>query len=229
MTVFDMTTTQTIETISCLDALLCDNRFFANGKNRPLDHLYATGASSRWSYENIYGIYLTNPDHAWMALWMAVTDRTRAKKRNLTYIRPDPARGDHIGKLAVYDPSSVSLDVFCDSGAYLYLVDPARFSAARHIDMRSVPTAEKEARIQDEGFVLCDWERRGEARRNYFPTTEEPMQIDVDSWQVALVNVGMIVPDIRVFIAPALVEKLKNTKVSLATSLSPEKYIVDRI
>lgn len=108
---------ESVGTVQELGDILSRNTSFANGKNRPLDHLHATGACSRFVHENIYGIYFTNEDHAWMALWIAVTDRTKVRKRNITYVRPN--ENDAIGGVAVYSPDT-SLDVFCDDGAFIY-------------------------------------------------------------------------------------------------------------
>ncbi|TAL49830.1 hypothetical protein EPN81_04515 [Patescibacteria group bacterium] len=104
-----------------LQDLLARNQAYANGKNSPVAHLYATVATSRFDIENIFGIYLTRPAYAWMALWMAVTNREVLRKRHLTYYAPRD--GDSIGSIAV-GGTDVSLgDLLCDQ-AFLYLFEP---------------------------------------------------------------------------------------------------------
>ncbi|MBI2637652.1 MAG: hypothetical protein HYW88_02010, partial [Candidatus Sungbacteria bacterium] len=76
---------RTLDSVVALNELLHHNNYFANGKNFPVTHLYETSANSRWPYENIWGIYLTKPHYAWMALWMSITSRTRLKKRQVKY------------------------------------------------------------------------------------------------------------------------------------------------
>ena len=83
-----------INSIEDLQELLKNNCYWANGKSFPVNHLHATGAQSRWEYENVYGIYLTQPHFAWMAMWMGSTNRETVQKRNLTYIIPKTENND---------------------------------------------------------------------------------------------------------------------------------------
>lgn len=118
--------TKKVKDIAELNSILEGIEYWANGKNFKVDHLHDTKASSRWELENIFGIYLTKPEYAWMALWMAVTSRKNLKKRHLRYFVPKTSQGDFIGKIEIFSEGDNVADFFCEK-AYLYLFDKKKY------------------------------------------------------------------------------------------------------
>jgi|GEM_PF-6212345 len=199
---------QTISSLDQLNDFLKNNSLLANGKNFKVDHLHSTGAKSRFEYENLFGIYLTNTEYAWMALWMGITNRERIKKRNITYIKPDKSK-DYIGNVAIYYDRLSKDDVFCKNGAYLYLFDENNLMAPK-IDLRHLPKKDKLDFLRICGFYLKEIKRGEQKQMNYFPDNENKTILLMDCWQLALVNYNKIIPDVEIFIEPKVVDKLKN-------------------
>ncbi len=205
-----------VNTIDDLDGILRNNTCWANGKNYKIDDLHSTGANSRWLYENIWGIYLTDASHAWMALWMAVTDRIKIKKRDITYVRP---RSDSIGRIAVFAEGREGL--FVDE-AYLYFFRPRQ---CREIDLRKIQD-NKLQKLLELGFVEKEIRKNGRLQKNYFPPDSKPCIVRVDSWQIALVNCQKIRPDIELVVKNNLILEL-SSRVSFSEGPSTENYIID--
>lgn len=209
-----------IQTESDLQRLLSLNRAYANGKNHRVDHLYATAAQSRFPTENIYGIYLARPTHVWMAVWMAITDRVKIKKRRLRYITPRAP--DHIGALCVggvttfVDPR----DWLCTE-AYLYLFGPARLPSEQR-DHQDQTETTLLATLASRGYRWQDIERNGSIRRALVPPPGEPAQIiGIDRWQVVVVNTPTIVPTIEIVLTTSVID-------ALAKRIIPQREIVGR-
>lgn len=194
-----------IRTIDGLQRLLSEKRYCANGKNYPVNHLYDTAAESRWPRENLWGIYLTNPEHAWMALWMAVTSRSGLKKRHLRYLRP--TAGDSIGRIEIYNPARAALEDLLLSRAYLYLFDPSRFAGIGALDLSAA--ADSSATLEKSGFTLQTITKGAKVRRGYVHASPERKVVLIDAWQVALVNFGMLVPDLEVVLHREVIEDLR--------------------
>jgi hypothetical protein len=205
-----------------MDDLLKSNRFFANGKNISLDHLHATGAQSRWNYENIFGIYVANPAYAWMAAWMAVTDRSKVRKRDIIYHRPSTF--DSIGSIEIYDPLGKG-DVLCDDGAYLYLIDPEQTARCTSMDISALPACARTPHLLKNGFVEKEIIKKGAPQMNYVATFPDAALIAVDCWQLALVNIPKIIPDAEYHITTDVIKALQ-TRIKLAPQESKEEYIL---
>ena len=201
-----------LDSIDSCNTLLKTNGFWANGKNFQVDILYATSASSRWPYENIWGIYLAKPHFAWMALWMAVTSRTRLKKRQIRYFFPDMANGDYIGQVGIFNPELLELkDIVCEK-AYLYLFDQKYFPNLRKIDISGKEDENKKAEaLIKYGFEQKTVFRRGKNYNNaYVFSTSDPVIVDIDDWQIALVNIEEITPNIEITITNKLITELSG-------------------
>lgn len=212
-----------IHTPDDLNALLAKRRYCANGKNLPVGHLYETVAASRWPHENLLGIYLTNPDHAWMAVWMAITRRDRLRKRQLRYLRPAVDAGDSLGRIEIYDPArAVVSDVFCDR-AFLYLFDQDRFAGASVVDISG--ENDKVAALERRGFRRQIVERRGWAREGYVPDSAARQVVIVDAWQIAVVNAETMAPDVQVTLAGDLIRQL-SPRVTFCSDEIGEAYLV---
>ena len=212
-----------IHTPDELNALLAERRYCANGKNLPAEHLYETVAASRWPCENLLGVYLTNPDHAWMAVWMAVTKRDRLRKRQLRYLRPAVAAGEHIGRIEIYNPDhAAKAELFCER-AFLYLFDPGRFADASVVDVSG--ERDKVAALERRGFRFQAVERRGWARNGYAPDSSLKQVVIVDAWQMAVVNYGSLVPDVRVTLAEDLISRLAE-RVTFCPDEIGEAYLI---
>lgn len=192
-----MTTVQ-LHHISELSDLLASGCYWANGKNSRVDHLHRTGAQAALAKENIYGIYLANEEYAWMAFWMAITDRSVLRKRNLLYFRPS---GDsRLGRLQIPPQQNWS----CHQ-AYLYLFASRDFADLPVIDLRQVRHDERE--LEQRGFSLQSILRHGETQRNYCYENEAPRLVLIDEWQVSLINIPQVVPSIEVVLTPSLIEE----------------------
>lgn len=218
----------TIQTIIELNDFLKKNKLWANGKNFSLDQIYATGSNSRWAYENIFGIYFAKPDYAWMALWMAIIDHDKIKKRNITYIHPEILSKDYIGKAMIYIPE-LNVEIkyaFCANGAYLYLIDPAKFETYRKIDITNIRCHDKIDFLLKNGFSQKEIEKKGKLQINYFPDSIEKRIIEIDSWQLALVNIDQIIPDIELFIKQEAINELSDGYTMRSESISDERYII---
>ncbi len=211
--------------VSELNELLRNNLYWANGKNIKLDHLHATGAKSRWEYENIWGIYLTNPESAWMGLWMSVTDRTKIPKRNISYVCPQNDLDDFIGQVRIFIPEGDDIrTAFCESESYLYLVDPHHYDHYPTIDLMEIPLERKVDSLVEQGFYQKEVERKGEKQTNLFYSGGSTI-VKVDSWQIALVNIPRMIPDIEVSISSEIIWELYLTRVSRASGESLEEYV----
>jgi len=213
--------TQAIASLDELQDLLRQNTCWANGKNFSIDHLHATGANSRWSYENIFGIYMANPGYAWMAAWMAATDRTKIRKRSITYHRP--VIDDHLGRISV---CSSEENVLRDHDAFLYLVDPTKYSSLRQIDVSLLYGVEKIDALLHEGFMERVWVKRETRQMNYFAKFTNPAVVLVDAWQLALVNVDIILPDREIVIPHTVIAEMQQ-RIGRFSHESSENYIRD--
>lgn len=215
-----------VNTLPSLNLLLADNRFLANGKNFPIDRLYATSASSRWSYENLWGIYLAKPEFAWMAVWMAATSRSRIQKRQIRYVCPSTEQGDHVGRIEVYSPLPFAPRYFLLDRAYLYLLDPADLSDLSYLTIAEKEGPAKIAALERQGFRWESVRRRGKQYRALVAASIGPAVIDIDRWQVAIVRKATIVPAIEVSIGSAVISELA-VRISRSSQEVGENYIVD--
>lgn len=198
-----------VDSIKECNALLKDNSFWANGKNFHVEHLYPTAASSRWPSENLWGIYLAKPRFAWMALWMAITDRKKIKKRQIKYFPPKIFGDDCAGKIAVFNPENIGLnDILCRN-ARLYLFNPAPFNELPKIYLSKTDDEDtKMDTLTGCGFVYRMVVCRGKIYQAYIKEGKEKMIVDVDRWQIALLNAGDLMPDKEVILGENLIKEL---------------------
>ena len=222
----DMIENQTVDSISVLNKLLKHNYFFANGKNFPITHLYETSANSRWPYENLWGIYLTKPHFAWMALWMAVTSRASLKKRHVKYFSPARVLGDHIGGISIFNPDALELkDILCEK-AYLYFFDPLFLQNLPCINLSEVKSAaEKIAELTKNSFDQRTFAKREKNYTAYVNSSNENLVVDIDDWQVAVINVEKLVPVIEIMLTGKIIGELGN-KIEWLKKEVEENYIV---
>lgn len=191
-----------------LNALLAERRWYANGKNFPVDQLHETIAVSRWPRENLLGIYLTNPEHAWMAVWMAVTRRDCLRKRQLRYRRPATGNNDCLGRLEIYSPETVKIPALLAERAHLHLFDSTRFRDLPILDISGADGGT--AALELLGFRRHEVSRRGWKRNGYVLESGAPALVVIDAWQVAVVNQNALVPDVRVALEPELISRLTD-------------------
>ncbi len=197
-----------ISSVAELNSFLKENRFWGNGKNFRIDTLHATCASSPRDYENLYGIYLTKPDHAWMGLWMGVTSRKNLKKRNLRYRRPDTKNGDHIGRLEIYSEKDDLKEYLCNT-AFLYFFDPKKYADAETIDCSNLPPKEKIPFLKERGLKDASIEKNGIPNDTYLYPSDKKAIVTIDAWQIALVNFGTITPDIGIELGKNVIDALR--------------------
>jgi hypothetical protein len=216
----------TLETIVDLNAFLAQNTHWANGKNIALDHLHQTGAQSRWMRENIYGIYLTQPDYTWMAVWMAITDRTKAAKRNLTYVRPQYAHGDYIGELLLYTEDQSP--AHCMHDCYLYTIDPAPFSQHEIVDIRSIADTDLVATLTARSIEEQTIIRHQQPQRNYASIKPEPRIVLIDEWQLTITGVPIIIPEKEIVLSANLIAELYATRVTPTNTISTQHYLQEK-
>lgn len=207
-----------------LHDLLRKNTAYANGKNNPVTHLYATAAQSRFVYENVYGIYLARPRFVWMAVWIAVTNRECMRKRHLRY--RSPCHPDSIGSLVIggVGEKCGARDLLCDK-AYLYFFDRASLPLSE-VDLSQEPNEEQLlAKLAGQGYVWQMIERRGQTRRAFVPPKAEvPALVILDSWQVVAVNVPTLVPTCEAILTDSLIRELAN-RVSFQADLPDRAYL----
>lgn len=181
------------------------NAAYANGKNGRVDHLYATAAVSRFEEENVFGVYLTVPAFAWMAVWIAATDRAKLRKRQLAYHAP---RGDDtIGSISIggLEPAVSSRSLLCNR-AFVYLFDAASLPP----EDRSGPSDQAPVeRLMGRGYAWKDLLRRNETRRALTPPPgETPAIVPIDAWQSVVVGVDRIVPSVEIELTTDLIDAL---------------------
>jgi hypothetical protein len=198
-----------VEDLDFLEDIL-EQGYWANGKNIQVDHLHQTGANSRFPKENIYGIYLADEQHAWMAFWMAVTDRELVRKRSLRYI----ASGG-VGHLEVDSDAPGILR----SQAYLYLFDPPQELA--RIDIRGIPNPDEAMR--ESGFEMREVIRHGVGQQNYF--SPSPSIVHVDNWQLAITGIPEIYPDAELVLTRSLIEQVRDRVQRTADEIG-ENYLM---
>ncbi len=198
---------------------------FANGKNAAVSWLYATAAQSRFPEENVFGIYLSRPGFAWMALWMAVTDRSKLRKRHLGYVRP---RGsDHVGRVTI-GGANQSIEHprgLLVSDARLYLFRRIQLPEPSHEIPDHLDSAARAEWLTDRGFAWQDIERRGQMRRALVaPTTMPPSVIAIDAWQTAVIGVPTLVPFLEATIADSLLDQLA-TRIDFSPNAPGRDYL----
>lgn len=194
--------------IKSCNSFLKTNNYLANGKNFRLDFLYATSANSRWPYENIWGIYLTKSQFTWMALWMAVTSRSRLQKRQIRYFFPDTMNGDYIGRIAIYNPRDLSRHDVIQEKAYVYLFNPLAFQSLTRLDVSGEIKFAKKTALINNGFEQKIVKRRGKTYHTFISSLTHPLFVDIDEWQVAIVGIEEIVPDIEIILEKEFIQEL---------------------
>jgi len=214
-----------IDSFESCQRLLEMNRCFANGKNIQVDLLYATSANSRWPYENIWGVYLAKPQFAWMALWMAVTSRSRLQKRQVRYFIPKTAEGDYIGKIAIYNPQNLSRQEVVQEKAYLYLFDPVSFQGLPRLDISDQPKSAKKTALIRSGFEQKIVKRREKTYSALVNSSGSSLLVDIDEWQVAIVGPEEVVPSIEVVLDRELTRQLVK-RIQWSDEEIGEDYIV---
>lgn len=187
-----------IYVINSLDecaSLLRHNRYHANGKNIQVSHLYATAANSPpVAYEGLWGIYLTKPNFAWMAVWMAVLSRAKVKKRQIRYLRPNVSEGDLTGRAEIYNPQQLSREEIVCQEAWLHLFD-LNTANLPLLSLNSIAEAENKIKcLKTLGFALREVHKRDKTYHTYCAPDNLSRLIDLDEWQVALVNVETTAP-----------------------------------
>ncbi|HLD21204.1 MAG TPA: hypothetical protein VJB64_03865 [Patescibacteria group bacterium] len=214
------------ETVSCerdLQNLLARNHAYANGKNTPVAHLYATAATSRFDIENIFGIYLTRPTYAWMALWMAVTNRAVLRKRHLTYYTPQ--EGDSIGSIGVGGTDLSLEQLLCDQ-AFLYLFEPDALPKTETDFFPDTSAEEAQKELLARGYSWNQIERRDQTRRTLMPPQDQqPSTIGLDAWQVVCVGVPQLVPSMSVVLRGNLIDSLRG-RIKVQSSLPDRGYLI---
>ncbi len=192
--------TTTVTNLDDINHILSQNSYHANGKNFKIDYLYQTVANSRWNYENIFGIYLAKPEYAWMAFWMAITSREMVRKRQIQYISP---RGkDSVGNIVIYNPENLSLDDMLCEKAYLYL-----FDIDTNIEVLDLTTCNS---VLQAMFVWSKIERGDVIKTGYKPLFRNKTLVDIDRWQVALVNYEKYTPIKEIILSKKLIKELKH-------------------
>ncbi|MFO0719019.1 MAG: HAD family phosphatase [Candidatus Paceibacterota bacterium] len=204
------------QTLEDLNKILCGNRLYANGKNKKVDHFYETVANSKWSLENLWGIYLAKPEYVWMALWMAVTSREKLKKRQIRYILPK--EGDCIGSVEIYNPDKLNLDDIFSKEAYLYLFELDKYQDVEIVDLYKDPN------LIDDFFSVEKVEKRGVVQDCFVPKFKNKAVIVFDSWQVALTNFEKIIPDKEIVLTDNLIKELSNRVTFVDTEIG-KNYI----
>jgi hypothetical protein len=189
--------------IAELNSFLHQNKDYANGKNIRVDHLYETTANSRWNYENLWGIYLTNSDYAWMALWMAMTSRGKIKKRQIRYIAPN-RKNDFIGSIEIYNPDHLKLEDIFSQEAYLYF-----FNVNSHPNIEVLDFT-KDPNLFINRFILDQIEKRGITQDYYKPLFSGKVLVKIDDWQVALINYKKIIPTQEIILGKGLIKALSK-------------------
>ncbi len=190
-----------------LDSLLSLRKYCANGKNQLVGDLYDTVAESRWQAENLLAVYLTNPEHAWMAVWMAVTRRDRLKKRQLRYLRPRTGE-DGLGRLEIHHHGRPPVEnLFC-SEAHLYLFDQERFADAEVLDISR--EKDKVSVLLQNGFKQETVVRRRWSRQGFVLDRPARRIVVVDEWQFAVVGYGSVAPDLHVTLGADLITSLSR-------------------
>jgi hypothetical protein len=214
-----------LDSLPLCNEFLKANKCFANGKNFPVTHLYATAAQSRWCYENLWGIYLTKPQYTWMALWMAATSRSHLKKRQIQYHRPQREVGDYVGHITIYSPDVNPVDFLCDQ-AYVYLFDLQAFENLSLLDISSIrQSSNPEHFLNSHGFARRIVERRSRIYDAWLHNSQEPLLVDVDEWQVACINREQIAPSTEIVLTKNLISQLES-RVKLFSGEVGENYIV---
>jgi hypothetical protein len=211
-----------VSTISELNSILKKNTLWANGKNIKIDHLHRTIALSRWKYENIYGIYVTKPDYAWMAVWMAITDRNKLKKRQLCYHYPSLKDNDYIGSIEIQSEKDVRDLVRHE--AYVYLFSPYAHKDVRSINCSPIKQAEKIGHLKAHGFLEQSIIHKDISKTTYV-RDNEPAVIYVDDWQIALTGIEHIIPTTELIIPEKVIEELAKRIVITSREIG-EEYIV---
>ena len=215
---------QSIDSIDECNMFLKLNSAYANGKNLRVEHLYATGADkSPRAYESLWGIYLSKPQFAWMALWMAVLSRTKLKKRQIKYIRPDYSRGDHIGCVQIFNPQELKpKEVLCEE-AWLHLFNSKLLPPARIMDIEAAGDAG--AKIESLialGFTLQEVHKRNKIYQVYLAPTDERLLIHLDEWQTVLIGVETLSPNMIITLQPTLIYELRTRISFVATAISDD-------
>ncbi len=215
----------TITSESELQELLRMNSAYANGKNVRVSHLYATAAQSRFAFENIFGIYLTRPMAAWMAVWIAITDREKLRKRHLRYHAP---RGtDAIGSIAIGGSGFDDAKMCFRSEAFLYLFERTSLPSNR----KDLSKRGEEGLMEDlfsRGYAWKAIERRGCTRRAFLPPEQEPPSLlELDEWQAVAVGVPTLVPNTEVLLTGALLDALTQ-RVTFEENIPGRDYLSRR-
>jgi hypothetical protein len=200
--------------LNCIEScntFLKSNTYFSNGKNFCVSQLCETSAKSRLPHENLLGIYLAKPRFTWMALWLAVTSRAHLKKRQVNYFRPDVAGGDFVGRAGIFNPQKLPSEaVFCQK-AYLYLIDPSATLELPRLDISGIKsTHDKETMLLRNGFRKETIVRPGENYVTYIPSFTEKLLVDIDEWQVAVVNIKGMIPDAEIVIEQNTIRQLSD-------------------
>lgn len=217
-----------LDSLGDLNVLLANNCIPANGKNMAVDQLYPTAASSRWPHENIWGVYLAKPTHAWMAVWMAVTSRQCLRKRQLGYIRPEPKRGDHVGRVVVYNPQHEMIPDLLAGEPHLYLFDPEPLS---HLPRAQLVWPDPQLRgstLQLLGFRWQEIHRRGRTYRALVHPHIRPMVVDLDEWQIAVAGEMVLIPTVDIVLSPKLVLELSQRIISSDREIGAD-YILNEV
>jgi len=160
-----------------------------------------------------------------MALWLAITSRAHLRKRQVNYIRPDLTGGDCVGRAAIFNPQELPVEaVFCQK-AYLYLFDPGTIMELPRLDISGIESSEdKEAALVRNGFrkeaVLCS----GERYATFTPSFTEGLLVDIDEWQVAVINVKEMIPDAEIVLQDSTIQQLGDRVTWLDTDIGV-KYI----
>lgn len=200
-----------VASLDGLNCLLRGNLLYANGKNFRVDHLHATAAESRFAYENLLGIYLTDPKHAWMAVWMAVANREVLKKRQLEYCRPAADSKDRIGRLSIHLPGADHLpeNVLVEK-AYVNFFDLTAMDGLYFTEVNWCAGRQRLTILQGLDFDPKPLELRGRTVTAWAPDHERPMAIKLDAWQVVVVNVPRLIPTVEAELQPSLISELRE-------------------
>ncbi len=209
-----------------LNSLLKENNFWTNGKNFRATCLHTTCAESTREYENLWGIYVTKPDYAWMAVWMAITSRKNLKKRHLRYIRPNTNKGDYIGNLEIYSKKESISNYLCEE-AFIYLFNPIKYQGIKKIDCSKISSKKFISYIKNVGFENGFFDKEGKIYNTYKFSSPQKIIMILDEWQIALINFKRITPDIEVHLGKNVIIELSK-RIKRIKDKVGDNYIINK-
>ncbi|MBI2637479.1 MAG: hypothetical protein HYW88_01135 [Candidatus Sungbacteria bacterium] len=110
--------------------------------------------------------------------------------------------------------------------AYLYLFDPEPIQGLSQINLSEIKDGNgKIIALVKSGFAQMNIKRRGKLYNAFAVESSDKKVVDIDEWQIALVNIPELVPSIEVTITKRLIEELGN-KIEWLEEEVGEHYII---